>query len=69
MIMRQAATMAKTGNCRNDTARSSYPYLFAQTLRGVTQDSQQGMAGCQIKRSIGKGQLVGIALAQFNLCG
>ncbi len=54
MITRQTAAVTKTDDGRNHTTRFSYTNLFAQALRGIVQNSKQGVTGDQIKSLIGK---------------
>jgi len=67
VIMRQAIGMAKTGNGRNDPTRSSHSYLFTQNLRHIINNSEEALAGHQIKLIISEWQVKRISLVPGNL--
>ena len=64
--MRQAISAAEAGHGRDCTSWLYNPGLFAQTPRGITQDSEYRVTGCQIERAIWQGHLVGITFSKFD---
>ena len=69
VIMGQTICVTETNDGRYRAARFRNPNLFAQTLRGIAEDSEQRMAGHQIEGFIRNRQGISIPLPEFNLAG
>ena len=69
VIVGQTICVTETNDGRYRAARFCYPNLFAQTLRGIAEDSEQRMAGHQIEGFIRNRQCISIPLPEFNLVG
>ncbi len=62
MVANRTGDVAETGNCRDGATRLRYANLFAQTLRGISEDSEQRVARYQIECPVWEREVVGIAL-------
>jgi len=69
VIVGQVAAAAEAGDGGDSTTRLGYPDLFAQTLRGISENSEQGLAGSQIKCHVRIGQLIGVAFSKLYAVG
>jgi hypothetical protein len=65
--MRQSIRLAETGNGRYCATWSRNPYLFVQHVHYLRDDSQEAVAGYEIKTVVGKWEVQSVALIKGKL--
>ena len=66
VVAKRARDVAEAGDRGDRASGAAHPDLFAQTPRGIAQDSQERLAGDEIKRVVREGLVVGVALRQLD---